>query len=63
MIGIPDEQIEKGRSFKYTTEVSQNGNDFTWSQIYPGLTLTNKFTIGQEADLETMAGKKFKVSL
>ncbi|XP_075715983.1 gastrotropin-like [Rhinoderma darwinii] len=60
IIGIPDEQIEKGRNFNYTTEVAQNGNDFTWSQIYPGFTLTNKFTAGQEADLQTMSGKKFK---
>ncbi|XP_069809277.1 gastrotropin-like [Dendropsophus ebraccatus] len=63
LIGIPDEQIEKGRSFKYTTEVVQNGNDFTWSQFYPGFTLTNKFTVGQESDLETMGGKKFKATV
>ncbi|KAG8579655.1 hypothetical protein GDO81_010993 [Engystomops pustulosus] len=63
LIGIPDEQIEKGRNFTYTTEVVQNGNDFTWSQIYPGFTLTNKFTVGQESDLETMGGKKFKATV
>ncbi|XP_056425489.1 gastrotropin-like isoform X3 [Hyla sarda] len=63
LIGIPDEQIEKGRNFNYTTEVVQSGNDFTWSQIYPGFTLTNKFTIGQESDLETMGGKKFKATV
>ncbi|XP_056425487.1 gastrotropin-like isoform X1 [Hyla sarda] len=62
-VGIPDEQIEKGRNFNYTTEVVQSGNDFTWSQIYPGFTLTNKFTIGQESDLETMGGKKFKATV
>ncbi|KAM5172281.1 gastrotropin-like [Mantella aurantiaca] len=63
LIGIPNEQIEKGRNFKYTTEVVQNGNDFTWSQIYPGFTLTNKFTVGQEAEMESMAGKKFKATV
>ncbi|KAM9311472.1 gastrotropin-like [Gastrophryne carolinensis] len=63
LIGIPDEQIEKGRSFKYTVEVVQTGNDFVWSQIYPGFTLTNRFTAGQEADLETMGGKKFKATV
>ncbi|XP_073480181.1 gastrotropin-like [Aquarana catesbeiana] len=63
LIGIPAEQIEKGRNFKYTTEVVQNGNDFTWSQIYPGFTLTNKFTVGQESEMETMAGKKFKTTV
>ncbi|KAM4747837.1 gastrotropin-like [Rhinophrynus dorsalis] len=63
LIGIPDETIEKGRDFKITTEVVQNGNDFTWSQIYPGKTMTNKFTIGQESDMETMSGKKFKATV
>ncbi|KAM4038340.1 uncharacterized protein ACNLHF_016645 [Anomaloglossus baeobatrachus] len=63
LIGIPEEQIEKGRNYNYTAEVVQNGNDFTWSQIYPGFTLTNKFTVGQESDLETMGGKKFKATV
>ncbi|KAM4747838.1 gastrotropin-like [Rhinophrynus dorsalis] len=62
-IGIPAETLEKGRDFKFTTEVVQNGNDFTWSQIYPGHTMTNKFTIGKESDLETMSGKKFKATV
>lgn len=60
--GIPAETIQKGKDFKFTTEVVQNGDDFTWSQIYPGHTMTNKFTVGKESDLETMSGKKFKVS-
>ncbi|KAG9346757.1 hypothetical protein JZ751_007074 [Albula glossodonta] len=59
-IGIPDDVIEKGRSFKTVTEVVQNGNEFTWSQIYPNKTLTNKFIIGQECEMETMSGTKFK---
>uniref|UniRef100_A0A8C5WHL7 Liver-type fatty acid-binding protein n=1 Tax=Leptobrachium leishanense TaxID=445787 RepID=A0A8C5WHL7_9ANUR len=62
-IGIPDETIEKGRNFKLVTEVVQNGNDFTWNQIYPGHTVTNKFTIGQESEMETVSGKKFKTTV
>ncbi|XP_063786629.1 gastrotropin-like [Pseudophryne corroboree] len=62
-IGIPDEQIEKGRNYKYTTEVVQNGDEFTWSEIYPGHTSTNKFVVGQESDLETTGGKKFKATV
>ncbi|KAG8438766.1 hypothetical protein GDO86_005094 [Hymenochirus boettgeri] len=62
LIGIPDDTIAKGKNFKFTTEVVQNGNEFTWSQIYPGHTMTNKFIIGQESEMETMAGKKFKVN-
>lgn len=56
--------IEKGRNAKVITDVTQNGNDFTWIQIYPGgKTMKNTFAIGQESDMETMDGKKFKVSL
>ncbi|XP_072259206.1 gastrotropin-like [Pyxicephalus adspersus] len=62
-IGIPDEQIAKGRDFKYTTEIVQNGNEFTWSQLYPGHTTTNKFVAGQESEVETMSGKKFKTTV
>ncbi|KAM8973001.1 gastrotropin-like [Pelodytes ibericus] len=62
-IGIPAETIEKGRNFKFNTEVVQNGNSFTWSQIYPGHTMTNQFTVGEESDMETMSGKKFKATV
>ncbi|XP_056373310.1 gastrotropin-like isoform X2 [Hyla sarda] len=61
--GIPAETIQKGKDFKFTTEVVQNGNDFTWSQIYPGHTMTNTFTIGKESEMETMSGKKFKATV
>ncbi|MEE6523523.1 hypothetical protein FKM82_022466 [Ascaphus truei] len=63
VIGIPADVIEKGKSFKFFTEVTQSGNDFTWSQIYPGHTMTNTFTIGKESDMETMGGKKFKATV
>ncbi|XP_066572430.1 gastrotropin [Amia ocellicauda] len=63
LIGIPDDVIEKGRNFRIVTEVEQNGNEFTWSQVYPSKTMTNKFTIDQESEMETMAGKKFKATV
>ncbi|XP_036381648.1 gastrotropin-like [Megalops cyprinoides] len=63
LIGIPDDVIEKGRNFKIITEVVQNGNEFTWSQIYPTTSMTNKFVIDKECDMETMAGKKFKATV
>ncbi|XP_064181465.1 gastrotropin [Anguilla rostrata] len=62
-IGIPDDVIEKGRNFKTVTEVVQNGNEFTWSQVYPNRTMTNKFIIDQECEMETMAGIKFKATV
>ncbi|CAN9503327.1 unnamed protein product [Ophioblennius macclurei] len=64
LIGIPDNVIEAGRDYKVITEVIQEGNDFTWTQVYPSNTrLTNKFTTGQEADMVTIGGKKFKATV
>lgn len=61
-IGIPDDVIERGRDYKLITEVTQDGKDFTWTLLYPAnAKVTNKFTIGKEADMETIGGKKFKV--
>ncbi|XP_052672229.1 gastrotropin isoform X3 [Harpia harpyja] len=63
-IGLPSDKIEMGRNCKIVTEVVQNGNDFTWTQHFPGgHTTTNTFTIGKEADMETMGGKKFKATV
>ena len=60
--GLPSDAVEKGRNFKTVTEVQQDGQNFTWSQHYPGgHSVTNKFTIGKECDMESMGGKKFKV--
>ncbi|KAM3843416.1 gastrotropin [Vipera latastei] len=63
-IGLPHDAIEKGRNFKIITEIVQNNDEFTWSQIYPGgHILSNKFVIGTESEMETVGGKKFKAIL
>uniref|UniRef100_A0AAY5KD35 Cytosolic fatty-acid binding proteins domain-containing protein n=1 Tax=Esox lucius TaxID=8010 RepID=A0AAY5KD35_ESOLU len=45
--------------FKVITEVIQEGDNFTWSQIIPNWTWSNKFTIGKECELEDMKRSKF----
>ncbi|XP_070769180.1 gastrotropin-like [Enoplosus armatus] len=45
---------------KVVTEVVQDGNDFTWTQTIPNWTWSNKFSVGQECELATMTGSKFK---
>ncbi|XP_042803863.1 gastrotropin isoform X1 [Panthera leo] len=63
-LGLPSDVIEKGRNFKIVTEVQQDGQNFIWSQHYPsGHSMTNKFTIGKECDMETVGGKKFKATV
>ncbi|XP_078405867.1 gastrotropin-like [Cetorhinus maximus] len=61
-LGVPDDAIECGRKLKFDTEVVQNGNDFTWSQIYPCHTTTNKFIVGKESDFEILNCDKVKVT-
>ncbi|XP_074506346.1 gastrotropin-like [Sebastes fasciatus] len=64
LIGIPDDITEKGRDYKLITEITQVGNDFSWTKIYPkGAKITNKFTIDKECDMETIGGKKFKATV
>ncbi|KAM3866775.1 gastrotropin-like [Diretmus argenteus] len=46
--------------YKVVTEVVQDGMDFTWTQTIPNWTWSNKFTVGQECELQTMTGSKFK---
>lgn len=49
------------KDIKPVTEIKQNGNDFVITSKTPGKTVTNSFTIGKEADITTMDGKKLKV--
>uniref|UniRef100_A0A8D0A886 Fatty acid binding protein 1 n=1 Tax=Sander lucioperca TaxID=283035 RepID=A0A8D0A886_SANLU len=44
-IGLPDELIQKGKDIKSVSEIEEN---------------VNTFTIGQEAELETITGEKAK---
>lgn len=46
--------------YKVKTEVVQDGDKFTWTQSIPNWTWSNEFTVGQECELATMTGAKFK---
>merc|ERR1712098_482122 len=64
LVGIPDDIIQRGRDYKMITEVTQSGNDFTWTQLYPANhQVTNKFTTGKECEMRTIGGKKFKATV
>ncbi|XP_041846613.1 gastrotropin-like [Melanotaenia boesemani] len=52
--------INAKTDFKVVTEVVQEGNDFTWTQTIPNWSWSNKFTVGEECELLTMTGTKFK---
>lgn len=60
--GLSSDTIEKGRNFKVISEIQQDGQNFIWSQHYPGgHSISNNFTVGKETEMETVGNKKFKV--
>merc|ERR1711915_85724 len=59
-IGLPDELIQKGKDIKSVSEIEENGNDFKVTVTTGSKVLVNTFTIGQEAELETITGEKVK---
>lgn len=53
--------IEKGKDLKSISEIVQNGKKFKVTVTTGSKVLTNEFTIGEEAELETPTGEKVKV--
>lgn len=60
-LGLPDELIQKGRDIKSVSEIEENGDNFKVTVTTGTKVLVNTFTIGQEAELETITGEKVKV--
>ena len=60
--GLSDELIQKGKDIKSISEIEENGNNFKVTVTTGSKVLVNTFTIGQEAELETVTGEKVKVS-
>nr|XP_057927128.1 fatty acid-binding protein, liver-type-like [Doryrhamphus excisus] len=59
-IGLPDELIQKGKDIKSVSEIEENGDNFKVTVTTGSKVLVNSFTIGQEAELETITGEKVK---
>nr|XP_061804660.1 fatty acid binding protein 1-B.1-like [Nerophis lumbriciformis] len=59
-IGLPDELIQKGKDVKSISEIEENGNNFKVTFTTGSKVLVNSFTIGQEAELETITCEKVK---
>nr|XP_004551076.2 fatty acid-binding protein 10-A, liver basic [Maylandia zebra] len=57
---LPEDVIKVAKDVKPITEIKQSGNDFVITSKTPGKSVTNSFTIGKEADITTMDGKKIK---
>ncbi|XP_063156450.1 fatty acid-binding protein, liver [Candoia aspera] len=59
-IGLSDELIEKGKDIKSVSEIVQNGKKFKVTVTTGSKVVTNEFTIGEEAELQTPTGEKIK---
>ncbi|XP_020486114.1 fatty acid-binding protein, liver-type [Labrus bergylta] len=59
-IGLPDELIQKGKNIKSISEIEETGDNFKVTVTIGTKVLTNSFTIGKEADIETITGEKVK---
>ncbi|RVE62927.1 hypothetical protein OJAV_G00162670 [Oryzias javanicus] len=57
---LSEDIIKLAKDVKPVTEIKQTGNDFVITSKTPGRTVTNSFTIGKEAEITTMDGKKLK---
>lgn len=62
LLGLPDDLIQKGKDIKSISEIEENGDDFKVTVTTGSKVLVNSFTIGKEAELETITGEKLKVS-
>lgn len=59
---LPDELIKMAKDIKPIIEIKQKGDDFVVTSKTPKQSVTNSFTLGKEADITTMDGKKLKVT-
>ncbi|NXG12623.1 FABPL protein, partial [Sakesphorus luctuosus] len=59
-LGLPDDQIQKGKDMKSTTEIVQDGKKFTVTVTTGSKVLKNEFVVGQECEIEMLTGEKAK---
>ncbi|XP_061586028.1 fatty acid-binding protein, liver-type-like [Cololabis saira] len=59
-IGLADETIQKGKDIKSVSVFEENGDNFKVVITTGSNVMTNVFTIGQETELQTMTGEKYK---
>ncbi|KAG1957692.1 fatty acid binding protein 1-A, liver [Pimephales promelas] len=59
-IGLPEEEIRKGRDVKSISEIHQDGKDFRVTVTAGTKVILYSFTVGEECELETLTGDKEK---
>ncbi|NXA93359.1 FABPL protein, partial [Melanocharis versteri] len=59
-LGLPADQIQKGKDIKSITEIVQDGKKFKITVTTGPKVLKNEFTIGEESEVELLNGEKVK---
>ncbi|NXD13974.1 FABPL protein, partial [Nothocercus nigrocapillus] len=59
-LGLPDEQIQKGKDIKSVSEIVQNGKKFKITVTTGSKVLTTEFTLGEESEIQMLTGEKVK---
>ncbi|NXQ16868.1 FABPL protein, partial [Peucedramus taeniatus] len=60
-LGLPEDQIQKGKDLKSISEITQDGKKFTVTVTTGSKVVKNQFTIGEESEIEMLNGEKAKV--
>ncbi|XP_052413915.1 fatty acid binding protein 1-A, liver isoform X2 [Carassius gibelio] len=59
-VGLPEDEIEKGKDIKSISEIHQDGADFKVKVTAGTKVVLYSFTVGEECELETFTGEKAK---
>ncbi|NXB04302.1 FABPL protein, partial [Cnemophilus loriae] len=59
-LGLPEDQIQKGKDIKSVSEIVQDGKKFSITVTTGSKVLKHEFTIGEESEVETPNGEKVK---
>ncbi|NXX59041.1 FABPL protein, partial [Scopus umbretta] len=59
-LGLPDDQIQKGKDLKSISEIVQDGKKFKFTVTTGSKIMHNEFTIGEECEMEMVTGEKVK---
>ncbi|NWS28074.1 FABPL protein, partial [Polioptila caerulea] len=60
-LGLPDDEIQKGKDLKSISEIVQDGKKFKITVTTGSKVLKNEFTIGEESEIQLLNGEKAKV--
>ncbi|XP_005045637.1 PREDICTED: fatty acid-binding protein, liver [Ficedula albicollis] len=60
-LGLPEEEIQKGKNLKSVSEIVQDGKKFKVTVTTGSKVVKNEFTIGEESEIELLNGEKAKV--